>query len=86
MKTRGNILAKRGFYINTFKNTNNLILDNMDIQNIFYGTGIFLFLVLVGYFVGSYLDEISSSVKAVLSVLFAIILFLVGDILRRRDL
>lgn len=58
----------------------------MDIQNIFYGTGIFLFLVLIGYFVGSYLDEISSSVKAVLSVLFAVILFLVGDILRRRDL
>ena len=57
----------------------------MEIQNIFYGTGIFLFLVLVGYFVGSYLDEVPSSIKAVLSVLLAVILFLVGDLLRRRN-
>lgn len=58
----------------------------MEIQNIFYGTGVFLFLVLIGYFVGTYLEEVSSAVKAILSVLLAVILFLVGDLLRRRNM
>ena len=58
----------------------------MEIQNIFYGTGVFLFLVLIGYFLGTYLEDISDKVKAFLSVLFAVILFIIGDILRRRDL
>lgn len=58
----------------------------MKIQNIFYGTGVFLFLVLVGYFVGTYLEDVSSEVKALLSVLLAVILFLTGDLLRRRDI
>ncbi len=57
----------------------------MEIQNIFYGIAIFFGLVTVGYFVGTYLEDVPSEIKAVLSFLLAIILFVVGDYMRRLN-
>lgn len=58
----------------------------MEIRNIFYSAGIIFFMVLVGYFVGTYLDMVSSQVKAVLTFMLAVLLFLIGDLLRRNNL
>lgn len=55
----------------------------MKIENIFYGVAIFFLFITVGYFVGSYLNEVPSSIKAVLLFLLAVILFVHGDYLRR---
>lgn len=55
----------------------------MEIQNIFYGVGLFFLFVTAGYFVGTYLEDVPSSIKAVLSFLLAVILFILGDYLRR---
>lgn len=55
----------------------------MEIQNIFYGIGIFFLFITIGYFVGTYLENVSSQIKVVLSFLLALILFFVGDYLRR---
>lgn len=57
----------------------------MELQNIFYGVGIFFLFVTAGYFVGAYLEDVPNSIKAVLSFLFAIILFVLGDYLRRLN-
>lgn len=57
----------------------------MGVQNIFYGVGIIFLFITIGYFVGSYLNYVSSEIKAVLSFLLAIILFVLGDYLRRLD-
>ena len=57
----------------------------MDVQNIFYGIGIFFLLVTVGYFVGTYLEDVPSEIKAVLSFMLAVILFVVADYLRGKD-
>jgi len=58
----------------------------MEIQNIFYGVGIFFLFITTGYFVGTYLDEVPSSIKAILAFLLSVILFILGDILRRKDI
>lgn len=58
----------------------------MEIQNIFYGIGIFFMILTISYFVGTYLNDVPSNIKAILSFLLAIILFFLGDFLRRRDL
>jgi len=55
----------------------------MEIQNIFYAIAIFFGLVTIGYFVGTYLENVPSQIKAVLSFLLSIILFVIGDYLRR---
>ena len=68
-----------------FINYNNIYYITMEIQNIFYGIAIFFRLVTTGYFVGTYLENVPSQIKVVLSFLFAIILFVVGDYLRRID-
>jgi membrane protein DedA with SNARE-associated domain len=57
----------------------------MEIQNIFNAIGIFFLFVTVGYFVGTYLENVPSQIKAVLSFILAVILFLIGDYLRRID-
>ena len=57
----------------------------MELQNVFYGIGIFFLITTIGFFVMSYLEDVPTSIKAVLSVLFAIILFVLGDYLRRLD-
>jgi uncharacterized membrane protein YbjE (DUF340 family) len=57
----------------------------MEIQNIFYGIGIFFMFIFIGYFVGTYLDDVPSEIKAVLTFLLAVILFFVGDYVRRLD-
>lgn len=55
----------------------------MEIQDIFYGIGIFFLFITIGYFVGTYLVDVSSEIKVVLSFLLAIILFFVADYQRR---
>ena len=57
----------------------------MEIQNVFYGIAIFFLLVTIGYFVGTYLEDVPAEIKAVLSFLLAAILFAVGDYMRRID-
>lgn len=57
----------------------------MEIQNIFYGIGIFFLFVTIGYFVVNKLEDVTVQVKTILSFLLAIILFFVGDYLRRID-
>jgi len=57
----------------------------MDIQNIFYGVGIVFLFITIGYFVGTYLEDVHVMIKAFLSFLLAIILFVIGDYLRRLD-
>jgi cobalamin biosynthesis protein CobD/CbiB len=57
----------------------------MEIQSTFYGIGIFFLIVTIAFFVMSYLEEVPSSIKAVLSVLFSVILFVLADYLRRLD-
>lgn len=56
-----------------------------NLQNIFYGVGVALLFVTIGYFLGSYLEYIPSSIKAGLIFLVSIILFVAGDIMRRLD-
>ena len=55
----------------------------MDIQQVFYGVGIAFLLITIGYFVGTYLDDVPTNIKVMLAFLFSGILFLIGDILRR---
>lgn len=55
----------------------------MEIQDIFYGIGIFFLFVTIGYFVVTKLEDVTAQVKTILSFLLAIILFFVGDYLRR---
>ncbi len=57
----------------------------MEIQNIFNAIGIFFLFVTVGYFVGTYLENVPAQVKVILSFILAAILFLIGDYLRRMD-
>ena len=57
----------------------------MDIQNIFYGVGIVFLFITIGYFVSTYLEDVHVIIKAFLSFLLAIILFVIGDYLRRLD-
>ena len=57
----------------------------MDVQNIFYGVAIVFLFITIGYFVGTYLADVSVIIKAILSFLLAIILFIIGDYLRRLD-
>ncbi len=57
----------------------------MEIENIFYGIGIFFLFVTIGYFVGTYLEEVPVQIKAILTFLLSVILFLLGDYLRRRN-
>jgi len=58
----------------------------MELENIFYSIGIFFLLITIGYFVGTYLENVPSSIKAILSFLLAIILFVLGDYLRGKNL
>lgn len=57
----------------------------MGIQAIFQVVAIFFLLVTIGYFVGTYLEDVPSQIKAVLSFMLAAILFVIGDYLRRLD-
>lgn len=57
----------------------------MEIQNIFYGIGIFFLFIAIGYFVSTYLEDVPAQIKAVLSFMLAIILFVIADYLRRID-
>ena len=57
----------------------------MEIQNIFYGIGIFFLIVTIGYFVGTYLEDVPSHIKAILAFLLSAILFVLGDIMRRKN-
>lgn len=58
----------------------------MELNSIFYGVGIFLAIITLGYFAGSYLDFVSTEVRVVLSFMLCVILFVVGDILRKRNI
>ncbi|NQZ85670.1 MAG: hypothetical protein HRU03_08180 [Nanoarchaeales archaeon] len=57
----------------------------MEIQNIFYGIGIFFLFLTIIYFLSTYLEDVPSSIKSILSFLLAVILFVLGDYLRRLD-
>ncbi|MFW5705141.1 MAG: hypothetical protein ACOCXG_04845 [Nanoarchaeota archaeon] len=57
----------------------------MELQNIFYGIGIFFLIVTIAYFVFTYLEDIPSQTKAILSFILAVILFIVADYLRRLN-
>ncbi len=57
----------------------------MELQNIFYAIAIFFLIVTIAFFLMSYLEDVPSSIKAVLSFLLAIILFVFGDYLRRLN-
>lgn len=57
----------------------------MEIQNIFYGIGIFFLFITIGYFISTYLEDVPSEIKVVLTFLLAIILFTIGDYQRRID-
>ena len=57
----------------------------MEIENIFYGIGIFFLFVTITYFVITYLEDVPSSVKVGLSFLLSVILFVLGDYLRRLN-
>lgn len=57
----------------------------MEIQNIFYGIGIFFMLVTIGYFLGTYLEDVPSHIKAILAFMLAVILFVLGDLMRRKN-
>ena len=60
-------------------------LGFVEISSMFYIIGIFFMVITVGYFVGNYLDIFPSSVKVVLAFTFSVALFIVGEILRRRE-
>ena len=55
----------------------------MNIEQIFTGIAIVFLIITIGYFVGTYLDFIPTSIKVILSFLASIALFLGADILRR---
>jgi hypothetical protein len=57
----------------------------MEIQNIFYGIGIFFLFLTIIYFLSTYLEDVPTKIKSSLSFLLAIILFVLGDYLRRLD-
>jgi len=58
----------------------------MELENIFYSIAIFFLLITIGYFIGTYLENVPSSIKAILTFLLAAILFLIGDYLRGRNI
>jgi len=58
----------------------------MELENIFYSIGIFFLLITIGYFIGTYLENVPSSIKSILAFILAIILFVIGDYLRERNL
>ena len=58
----------------------------MELENIFYSIGIFFLLITIGYFVGTYLENVPSTIKAILAFILATILFVIGDYLRERNL
>lgn len=57
----------------------------MNIEQIFTGVAIVFLIITIGYFVGTYLDFIPTSIKVVLSFLASIALFVLADMLRRKD-
>lgn len=57
----------------------------MNIQNIFYAIGILFIFLTISYFVGTYLEDVPSQTKALLSFLLAITLFIAGDYIRRLE-
>lgn len=57
----------------------------MEIQNIFYSIGIFFLFITIGYFIGTYLEDVSYKIKVVLSFLLSFILFFIADYFRRID-
>lgn len=57
----------------------------MNIEQIFTGVGIVFLLITIGYFVGTYLDIIPTSIKVTLSFMASAILFIVADIMRRSN-
>ena len=54
----------------------------MNVEQIFTGIGIVFLIITIGYFVGSYLNVVSSIVKVGLSFCASIALFVLADILR----
>lgn len=71
--------------LNSFINMDRQQISMGSLENIFYGVGVGLLFITVGYFLGSYLEYIPASLKAILIFLVSIILFVSGDILRRLD-
>ncbi|MCH8519589.1 MAG: hypothetical protein LAT82_02440 [Nanoarchaeota archaeon] len=57
----------------------------MNIEQIFTGVGIVFLIITIGYFVGTYLDIIPTSIKVALSFIASAILFIVADIMRRSN-
>jgi len=55
----------------------------MEIQNIFNGIAIFFAFITIVYFLSTYLEDVPTTIKSALSFLLAIILFVLGDYLRR---
>ena len=58
----------------------------MNIEQIFTAVAIVFLIITIGYFVGTYLAFIPSEIKVVLSFLASAALFLIADILKRRNL
>jgi len=58
----------------------------MEIQNIFYGIAIFFLIVTIGYFIGTYLEDVPTVIKVILAFILSVILFLISDLLRRKNI
>jgi uncharacterized membrane protein YiaA len=56
----------------------------MEIQSVFYSIGFFFLFTAIGYFIINYLN-ITLAINAIIYFSIAIILFLIGDYLRRID-
>jgi hypothetical protein len=58
----------------------------MSIASIFYGIGIFFIFVTIIYFFGTYLENIPSTTKAIISLILSFALFFLGVYLEKEDL
>lgn len=57
----------------------------MNIEQIFTGVAIVFLIITIGYFVGTYLDFIPTTIKVLLSFLASIALFVLADMMRRNN-
>jgi hypothetical protein len=58
----------------------------MGLNEMFYSIAIFFILILIAYFILEYMSELTSFVKIFLSFFLAIILFYLGEYLRKRNI
>ena len=58
----------------------------MEIQNIFYGIGIFFSFITIGYFLWTYLEDVPTQIKVILSFILSVILFVIADYMRRLEI